>query len=130
VGEASRGKHSVHPCQDRQEVALERADGALCPIPAVHVWGHKLELGFPLDSDGFLVRGASLIVKNLEVNGKSTRRQPRHHGIVGRNPVPVIPCLERLLEDEVAVGMIGDHHILVAQARLDRKAPCVICTVG
>ncbi len=38
-----------------------------------------------------------------------------------------IPGLERLLEDEVAVGMAGDHHILVAQARLDRKAPCVIC---
>jgi hypothetical protein len=109
-----RGKCSVHPCQDRQEVALERADGALRPIPVVHIWGNKLELGFPLDSDGFLVRGASLIVKNLEVHGKSTRHQSGHDGVVGRNPVPVIPGLERLLEDEVAVGMVGNHHILVA----------------
>ncbi len=41
--------------------------------------------------------------------------------------MPVIPGLERLLENEVAVGMVGDNHILVAQACLDRKAPCVIC---
>ncbi len=49
-----RGKHRVYPCQDRQEVALEGADGTLCPIPAVHVRGDKLELGFLLDGDGFL----------------------------------------------------------------------------
>ncbi len=109
-----RGKRSVHPCQDRLEVAREHADGALRLIPAVHVWGRKLELGLPLDSDGFLVPGASLIVENLEVIGKSTCRQSRHDGIVGCNPVPVIPCLERLLENEVVVGMVGDHHILVA----------------
>ena len=95
-------------------MALERADSALRPVPAVHVRGHKLELGIPLDSDGFLVRGARLIVENLEVHGKATRRQSGHDGIVGCNAVTVIPGLERLLEDEVAVGMVGDHHILVA----------------
>jgi hypothetical protein len=70
-----RGKRRVYPCQDRQEVALECANSALCSIPAVHVRGDKLELGFPFDCDGFLVRGASLIVKNLEVNCKSARRK-------------------------------------------------------
>ncbi len=108
-------------------MALERADGTLRPIPAVHVWGNKLELGFPLDSDGFLVCSASLIVENLEVNGKARRCQSRHDGVVGRNSMLVIPGLERLLEDEVAVGMVGNHHILVARARLDQKAPYVIC---
>jgi hypothetical protein len=95
-------------------VALERADSALCPVPAVHVWGNKLELGLPLDSDGFLVRGACLIVENLEVHGKAMRCQSGHDSIVGSNAVMVIPGLERLLEDEVAVGMVSDHHILVA----------------
>ncbi len=69
------GTRRVYLCQDRQKVALENADGVLCPIPAVHVWGDKLELGFPLDSDGFLGRGASLIVKNLEVGGKAIHLQ-------------------------------------------------------
>ncbi len=121
------GKRRVYPCQDRQEVALECADGALRPIPAVHVRGDKLELGFPLDGDGFLVRGTSLIVKNLEVDGKPRCHQSQHDGVVGRNPMPVISGLERLLQDEVAVGIEGNHHILVAQMRLDRKATCVVC---
>ena len=44
-----RGKRRVYPCQDRQEVALESADGALHTISAMHIRGDKLELGFPLD---------------------------------------------------------------------------------
>jgi hypothetical protein len=120
------GEHGVHPCQDKQEVTLKSADGALRPIPAVHVWGDELELGFPLDGDGFLVRGASLIVENLEVNGKAACHQPCHDSIVGHNPMTVIPGLESLLEDEVAIGMEGNHHILVAQARLDQKATHVV----
>ncbi len=39
----------------------------------------------------------------------------------------VIPGLEGLLQNEVAVDMVGNHHILVARARLDRKATCVVC---
>jgi hypothetical protein len=41
--------------------------------------------------------------------------------------MPVIPGFEGLLQDEVAVGMGGNHHILVAQAHLDQKATCVVC---
>ncbi len=88
-------------------MALERKDSVLRPVPVV-------EFGIPLDTDGFLVRNACLIVKNLEVHGKAKRRQSGHDGIVGCNAVTVIPGLERLLEDEVAIGMVGDHHILVA----------------
>ena len=44
-----QGKRRVYPCQDRQEVALESADGALHTISAMHIRGDKLELGFPLD---------------------------------------------------------------------------------
>ena len=122
-----RGKRRVYPCQDRQEVALESVDDALCPIPAVHVQGDKLELGFPLDCDGFLVCGASLIVKNLEVDGKAVRRQLQDDCVVGRNSMPVIPGLECLLQDKAAVGMVGNHQILVARLRLDRKATCDVC---
>ena len=57
-----RGKHGVHSCQDGKEVAFECVDGMLLLIPAVHVRGNKLELGFPLDSDGPRVRSTSFIV--------------------------------------------------------------------
>jgi hypothetical protein len=35
--------------------------------------------------------------------------------------------LERLLEDEIAIGMEGDHDVLVPQACPDRKVASVIC---
>ncbi len=66
-------------------------------------------------------------VQDLEVNSKATGHQPCHDGIVGGNAVAVIPGLEGLLENEVTVGMVGNHHILVARARLDRETTCVVC---
>ncbi len=38
----------------------------------------------------------------------------------------VAPAFEGLLEDEIAIGMIGDHDILVARAGLDGEPSCVI----
>ncbi len=35
--------------------------------------------------------------------------------------------LEHLLEDEIAIGVEGDHDVLVPQACLDRKAASVVC---
>ncbi len=39
----------------------------------------------------------------------------------------VIPGLEGLLENEVAVGMVGNHNILVTRARLDQEKTYVVC---
>ncbi len=86
-----------------------------------------MKLGVPLEGDGFLISGAAFIVQDLQVDSKAAGRQPCHDGIVGGNAVAVIPALEGLLENEVAVGMVGDHHILVARACLDREMTCVIC---
>ncbi len=38
----------------------------------------------------------------------------------------VFPGLEGLLKNEVAVGVVGDHHILVAGAFPDKETPCVL----
>ncbi len=122
-----RGKSGINACQDQQEVVLECANGALRSIVAVHVRRDVLKLGVPLEGDGFLISGAGFIVQDLEVNSEATGRQPCHDEIVGSNAVAVIPGLEGLLENEVAVGMVGDHHILVARACLDRETTCVIC---
>jgi hypothetical protein len=50
-----------------------------------------------------------------------------HDGVVGSNSVFITPGLEGLLEDEVAIGMIGNHHILVAGPGLDGETSGVIC---
>ncbi len=52
-------------------------------------------------------------------------RETRHDGVVGSNAVFITPG--RLLEDEVAISVIGNHHILVAGPGLDRETSGVIC---
>ncbi len=51
----------------------------------------------------------------------------RHDGIVCSNAVGVAPAFEGLLEDEIAIGMIGNHDILVARVGLDGEPSCVVC---
>ncbi len=121
------GKSGIDTRHDQQEVVLECANGALRSIAVVHVRRDKLKLGIPLEGDGFLISGAGFIVQDLEVDSKAVGRQPCHDGIVGGNVGAVIPGLEGLLENEVDIGMVGDHHILIARARLDQEITCVIC---
>jgi hypothetical protein len=40
--------------------------------------------------------------------------------------VAVIPGLEGLLENEVAVGVVGDHHVLVAKASPNQETTFVV----
>ncbi len=96
-------------------------------IAVVYVRRDELKLGILLEGDGFLIRGAGFIVQDLEVDSKAAGCQPCHDGIVGGNAVAVIPGLEGLLENEVAIGMVDNHHILVARAQLDRETTCVTC---
>ncbi len=50
-----------------------------------------------------------------------------HNGIVGCNLAVVAFGLERLLEDEIAISMEGNHDVLVPQACSNRKVACVVC---
>ncbi len=49
-------------------MVLEGANGTLCPIAAMHVWGNELECGFPLESDGLLVSCTGFVIKDLVIN--------------------------------------------------------------
>ncbi len=49
-------------------------------------------------------------------------RQIRHDGVVCRNAV----AFEGFLEDEIAIGVIGNHDILVARAGLDGEPSHVV----
>jgi hypothetical protein len=49
-----------------------------------------------------------------------------HDGVVGSNAMFVAPGLEGLLEDEITIGVKGNHDILVAQTGLDREPSSVI----
>ncbi len=107
-------------------MVLEGVNGALCPIVAMHVGGDKLEGGIPLENDGFFVSRACFIIKDLEIYGETPGCQASHNSIVGGNAMAITLGLEGLLEDEVAVGVEGNHHILVAGASSDGEATGVI----
>jgi hypothetical protein len=49
------------------------------------------------------------------------------NGIVGCNSTAVTFGLERLLEDEIVIGVEGNHDVLVPRACPDRKAASVVC---
>ncbi len=80
----------------------------------------------PLEGDYLLVCHAGLFVKNLEVH-QETSCQACHNGIVDCNTIVVTFGLESLLEDEIAIGVEGDHDVLVPQVCPDRTAGSVIC---
>jgi hypothetical protein len=49
-------------------VILERVNGALRPIAAMHVWRDKLEGGILLEGDCFFIGGAGFVIQDLEIN--------------------------------------------------------------
>ena len=105
---------------------LKGPDGALGSIASVHFRGNQLELGLPFERDGFFVGSTGFIVQDLKIHGETMRGETRHDGIVGGNTVGVSSSLERLLEDQVAIRMVGNHDILVAGVGLDQKPTGVI----
>ncbi len=107
-------------------MVLKHANGALCLIVAMHVWRDELEGGVPLESDCFFISGAGFVIQDLEINREPTGCQTSHNGVVGCDMVAVTHGLEGLLEDEVAVGLEGNHDILVAGACFDGEAASVV----
>ncbi len=105
---------------------LERANGAPCPIAAMHVWRDKLEGGVPLEGDHFFIDRAGFVIQDLEINGESPGSHMSHNGVVRCDAVVVALGFESLLENEVAIGVEGNHDILVAGACSDGKAASVI----
>lgn len=100
---------------------LECSDCMLCTVAAMHIGRHQLKLGLPGDSDGVPLGCTSLIIKDLEINCKTVGHQTGHDGVVGSDAMLAAPGLEGLLKDDVSIGMIGNHGILVAQPDLDRE---------
>jgi hypothetical protein len=121
------GKGRVDAGKNCQEVVLERANSTFSPILVMHVWWDKLEFCIPLEGDCFFLFHAGLIVKNLEVHRETPCCQACHNGIVCCNSMAVTFGLERLLEDEIAIGVEGNHDVLVPQACPDSKAASVVC---
>jgi hypothetical protein len=92
-------------------VILERANGTFRPIVAMHVWRDDLEGGVPLEGDCFFIGRAGFVFKDLEIIGESPGGKTSHNGVVRCNSVAVAFEFESLLEDEIAVGMEGNHDI-------------------
>ncbi len=107
-------------------MVLERANGALHPIVAIHVWRDQLEGGVPLKVDCFFISGAGFVIQDLEINREPTGRQVSLDSVVGCDVVVVTLGLEGLLENEVAFSVEGNYYILVAGASSDRDAAGVV----
>ncbi len=107
-------------------MVLESPDCTLSPVAMMHVWGYQLKLGLPGDSDGMLLGYTSLIVEDLEIDCKTAGCQRGHDGFVGSNAMLVAPGLEGLLEDEIAIGVIGNHDVLVSRPSPDWETSCII----
>ncbi len=105
---------------------LECANGAFCLIAAMHVWKDKLESGVTFKGDCFFKGSAGFVIQDLEINGEPPGHQTRHNGIICCNAVAVALGFEGLLENEVAIGMEGNHDVLVAGACSDGEATSVI----
>ncbi len=105
---------------------LQRANGVFCPIAAMHVWRDKLESGIPLEGDCFFIVRAGFIIQDLEINGEPPGCQMCHNGVLCSNALAVNLGFESLLEDEVTIGVEGNHDILVARACSDREVASVI----
>ena len=92
----------------------------------MHTGRHQLEFDLPSDGDGVLVVRASFVVEDLQINCETTCSQTSHDGIVGSNAVLVAPGLKGLLQDEIAIGVMGNHDILVARPCSDREAAGIV----
>jgi hypothetical protein len=104
-----RWKGRIGAGQECQEVVLKCLDGVLGPIVVMHVWRDKLEGDISLEGDCFFISRAGFDIQDLEINGKLTGHQASHYSVVGSNTVVVTLGLEGLLENEVAIGVEGDH---------------------
>ncbi len=51
-------------------MALEYANGTLCPIAVMHVWRGELEGGSPLEGDCFFIGRAGFVIQDLEIYGE------------------------------------------------------------
>ncbi len=85
-----------------------------------------MEGGVPLEGDCFFISRAGFVIQDLEINEEPTGRQTSHNCAEGCNVVAVTLGLEGLLEDKVAIGMEGNHDILVARARSDGEVAGVL----
>ncbi len=105
---------------------LEHANGTFCPIAVMHVLRDKLESGVPFEGDCFFIGGAGFVIQDLEIDGEPPDHQLRHNGVIRCKAVAVALGFEGLLENEVAVGVEGNHDVLVAGECSHGRAASVV----
>ncbi len=105
---------------------LECANDVFRPIAVMHVWRDKLESGIPFEGNRFFIGGNGFVIQDLEINGEPPGYQTHHNGVIRCNTVAVALGFEGLLENEVAIGVEGNHDVLVARAGSDGETVSVV----
>ena len=77
-------------CEDGKEVRFKNVDGTFSNIAEMEIWRDKLEIAVPLINDGVAILGASLILKDFEINTVALGLEARHDVVIGSNTMPVL----------------------------------------
>ncbi len=85
-----------------------------------------MESGVPFEGDHFFIRGAGFIIQDLVINREPPCRQMHHNGVIRCNAVAVALGFEGLLENEVAIGMEGNHDVLISGVCSDGEVASVV----
>jgi hypothetical protein len=67
-----------------------------------------------------------LVVQDLQIHWETAGRQASHDGVVLSNAIGVAPALEGVLEDKIAICVIGNHVILIPRVGLDGESSHVV----
>ncbi len=85
-----------------------------------------MESGIPFEGDCFFIGSACFVIEDLEIKGEPPGYQTHHNGVIRCNGVAVALGFQGLLENEAAIGVEGNHDVLVAGACSDGEAASVV----
>ena len=97
-------------------MCFEGVDHELDNVVLVHIRRYLLVFTFPFVGDAVDVGGTSLIIKDMEVDGKAVCLHVFHDGVVCRDLVCIGLRFEGLNDDSTGTNVMCQHDVAVSAA--------------